>query len=60
MAKHFPEKDRSELRPDNMAPCYHRNSESIEDGHEEFDSRMPHPFRDSYAPNKESGEGKNA
>lgn len=57
MAKGFPEKDRPELRPDEQGPCYHKNSQSMPSGHEQFDSRMPHPFREA-PPQSESGEGK--
>lgn len=34
------------------------SSESAFGGHNESMNRMPHPFRDGFLPNEESGEGK--
>lgn len=34
------------------------SSTSAGAGHTDSMNRMPHPFRDGYAPNEESGEGK--
>jgi len=59
--KSFPEPVHTKHIPDGegSAPSYIRNSENTDCGHESHDDRMPHPFRDSFAPNSESGEGLN-
>ncbi len=54
----FPEKPRTDHQPDPNKSFYHKNSQSVGAGHEEFDGRMQHPFRQS-VPNDESGEGQN-
>ncbi len=52
----FPEKPRTSHKPDGEGAKYHKNSQSVGAGHEEFDGRMQHPFKQS-VPNDESGEG---
>ncbi len=55
----YPELQHTKHQPDGEGskPSYIRKSENTDRGHESHDSRMPHPFRDGYQPNKESGEG---
>lgn len=53
----FPEKPRSGLQGDER-PTHIPSSQHSSIGHEDFESRMPHPFRDKMSPNSETGEGK--
>jgi hypothetical protein len=54
----FPEKSRTSHRPDGEKPAYIKGSQGVGAGHEQFDSRMPHPFKQP-VPTNESGEGQN-
>ena len=58
-ARAFPEPVHTTHRPDGSPSTYIPKSERTDGGHVPCEDRMPHPFRDEFAPHKETGEGQN-
>lgn len=54
--KQFPEQPHTKHKPNDEKVSYHKSSTSVGHGHQDFDSRMPHPAHQDI-PNEESGEG---
>lgn len=66
MAKKFPEDPRGDMGPAtndfqsskrSSSEHFHKSSQQVGHGHTDHSHRMPHPQRDGFKPNDETGEG---